>query len=190
MIHAQVASLGESSLYDMIFNTILQLPECVGDATWGCVNGSLPHDFIYALFIPHIVLLIFLFIATKGIGHKGLEALLGIGVYVFIIYSGWYAFFANLTLLWLIVSLFIAGFYFFWGRIIHPTRSKELFKIGFNQAKKSKEKKMEEQALKSDITYLKKQLAEARKRHRTDEIKTLSEELTRREMQLRELLRK
>lgn len=189
LILSQMLSFGDSSLYDTIFKTILQLPECVGDSTWGCINGYMPHDFIYALFIPHIVLLIFLFIATKGIGHRGLESLLGIGVYIFIIYSGWYALFANLTMLWMVVSLFIASFYFFWGRIVHPTRSRELFKLGFDSAKKSKEKRKREDALRRDISYLRSQLEEARRRGRTEEIKNISTQLTKRELELRELQR-
>ena len=84
---AQVFNFAESNLYDLIFKNILQLPDCSGGANWGCVNGFFPHDFIYGLLIPHIILLIFLYIATKGIGHKGLESLLGIGAYIFIVYS-------------------------------------------------------------------------------------------------------
>ncbi|UCG95727.1 MAG: hypothetical protein JSV92_01615 [archaeon] len=187
---AQTVSLTELNLYDLIFKTILKLPQCQGDATWGCINGVFAHDFIFAFFIPHLVLLIFLFIATKGIGHKGLEALLGIGVYIFIVYSGWYAFFASLTIIWMIVSLFIASFYFFWGRIVHPTRSRELFKMGYERAKKSKEKRLTEEALISDIKYLERQLNEARRGRRTEEIKAISEELTKRRMQLKELQRR
>jgi len=186
---AQAMSIGGLNIYDIIFKTILQLPMCIGGSGWGCITGDISHDFIYGLFIPHVVLILFLFVATRGLGHKGLETLLGIGVYVFIIYSGFYPFFATLTLMWLVISLFIAGFYFFWGRVIHPTRSKELFKLGFLQAKNKAERRKTEQALRSDIEYLRKELERARKAKDKESIKSISNALTERELQLRELER-
>ena len=176
-------------LYNLIFKTVLQLPDCTGKATWGCVNGVFPHDFIYGLLIPHIILLIFLFIASKGIGHKGLEMLLGVGVYIFIVYSGWYPIFASLSIFWLILSIFIASFYFFWGKILHPVRSRELFKLGYIKAKKSAEKVKRIEALKSDIAYLRRALEKAKKSGSKEEIETLAKELTKKELELRELMR-
>ncbi|MCD6477418.1 MAG: hypothetical protein J7K87_00225 [Candidatus Aenigmarchaeota archaeon] len=186
---AQAMTVGGLNLYDLIFKSILQLHQCMGGSGWGCITGDLAHDFVYTLFIPHVVLILFLFIATRGLGHRGLETLLGIGVYVFIIYSGWYPFFATMTLLWLVISLFIAGFYFFWGRVIHPTRSRELFRLGFIQAKQKAERRKTEQALREDIEYLKKELEAARKENDRESIKAISRALTERELQLRELER-
>lgn len=183
---AQVGSLNGFNLYDLIFRTILQLPECTGDGTWGCINGVFAHDFIYGLFLPHIIILIFLYLGIKSVPHRGIGSLLGIGIYTFIIYSGWYAFFSSLTIFWIILTIFITGFYFFLGRIFHPARSDQIFNIAYKKAKEGKERKKIESALRSDIVYLKKQLSKAKGEDR----KSISEELTKKELQLRELERR
>lgn len=183
---AQAISLGGLNLYDLIFKTILQLPECTGGDGWGCINGVFAHDFIYGLFLPHIVILIFLYLGIKSVQHRGIGSLLGIGLYTFIVYSGWYAFFASLTLFWIVLTIFITGFYFFFGRIFHPARSDQIFNIAYKKAKDSGERKKMERTLREDILYLKKQLNKAKGENR----KVISEELTKKELQLRELERR
>ena len=188
---AQAISLGDLNLYDLIFKTILQLPQCTSDGTWGCINGVFAHDFIYGLFLPHIVILIFLYLGVKSVPHRGIGSLLGIGIYTFIIYSGWYALLSSLTIFWIILTIFITGFYFFFGRIFHPSRSDQIFKLAYGKAKSGAEKRKTEQSLVSDIAFLKKRLKDARKSGLTsDEIKELAKQLTARELQLRELQRR
>ena len=190
MILAQAIDLTSLNLYDLIFKTILQLPTCTGGGEWGCINGVFAHDFIYGLFLPHIIILIFLYLGIKNMPHRGIGSLLGIGIYTFIVYSGWYSLFASFTIFWIMLTIFITGFYFFFGRIFHPARSDQIFNMTYKKVKESTEKRKLEEALRSDIAYLRKQLNEARRRGRTKEIETLSKELTRKELELRELMRK
>ncbi len=186
MMLAQTLSFGGIDLQELIFKTILQLPQCSGSSEWGCVNGVFAHDFIYGLFLPHIIILIFIYLGIKSVQHTGIGTLLGIGIYTFIVYAGWYPLFASLTIFWLILTIFITGFYFFFGRIFHPSRSEQIFKLAYKKAKDSGSKRKTEDALRHDISYLKKQLRSARSQ---SEKKEIAKELTKREMQLRELLR-
>lgn len=141
------------NLYDLLFKQILGLAQCTGYGKFqfGCITGGFAHDFIFGLFLPHIVLIGFFYLATKtAFGHRGLELLFALGGYIFIVYVGWYPFFAVLTLWWLILVIGIGAFYFFWGRVIHPSRTSAMFKAGYKAVDKllesgmSKEEKIKE----------------------------------------------
>ena len=150
VILAQIMDLTGLNLYDIIFRVILQMPECARDATWGCVSGVFAHDFTYGLFLPHIVLIIFIFGAAQFGAHKGMSTLLGMGIYVFIVYSGWYPLFASLTLFWLVISIVMSTFFFISGKIISPAKAETLGKL----ASTSKRKRM----LKEEIRRIENQL--------------------------------
>ncbi len=181
--------ISESFLYDLIFKTIFKLPECTHGQEWGCINGVYSHDFIYGLFLPHIIIIIFIYLGTSSLKHKGIATLFGIGIYTFIVYSGWYSLFASLSMFWIVLTLFITGFYFFFGRIFHPSRSNMVFDLVYKKTRESVEKRKRKEALISDIRYLKKKLEKARKIGDTEAIKSISEELTKKELELRELMR-
>lgn len=125
-------ALMNSNLYDLIFKTILKLPMCSGPAGgfwsgWGCIMGpqNFSHDFIIALLIPHIIILIFIFLAARGLEHGGLSTLFGLSIYIFIVYSGWYPIFAQLTLLWLVATIFISTYFFIVGKFFPPSKIQE-----------------------------------------------------------------
>lgn len=124
----------QSFLYELIFKTILQVPQCGPGGGWGCLTGNFSHDFIYALLLPHIVLLVFLYIVSRTElifqKHTGLGTLFGLGVYIFIVYSGWYAFLASWLVIWLALTIVLAFGYFFLGKIISPSLTKGRFEIG------------------------------------------------------------
>lgn len=119
--------LSQSFLYELIFKTILQVPKCGPGGGWGCLAGNFSHDFIYALLLPHIVLLVFLYIISRTEmifqKHTGLGTLFGLGAYIFIIYSGWYSFLASWLVFWLALTIVVAFGYFFLGKIISPAVS-------------------------------------------------------------------
>jgi len=127
---------GDLNLYDFIFNTVLRLPECMGTQEWGCISGVFAHDFIYALLLPHIVLLIFIWGASKIGEHKGLATLLAVAIYIFIVYGGYYAFFASFTLFWLALSIFISSGLFIMGKIINPSKAQSLYGLFRGQRNK------------------------------------------------------
>lgn len=129
-------SSGDLNLYDLIFKTFLQLPDCMREGSWGCINGVFAHDFVYALLLPHIVLLIFIFGASRIGEHKGLATLLGIAIYIFIIYGGYYAIFASFTLFWLALSIFISAGLFIMGKIINPAKAQSIYGLIKNQRSK------------------------------------------------------
>lgn len=130
----------ENGLYDLIFVEILGLDYCsavkgweiLEDVHFGCVTGEPSHDLIFALFLPHVIIAIFLFLfsgwANLRQQHKGLSTLLGVAAYVFIIYVGWYGTIATFALLWLGLGIVFSFFNFLWSRIIHPTKAGDLIK--------------------------------------------------------------
>ena len=188
MMLAQAISFGDLSLFDLIFKTILQLPQCSAGATWGCVTGvNFAQDFIYGVFLPHIVILFFLYLAIRTVQHAGIGMLIGIGIYTYIVYSGLYPLFASLTMFWLVLTIFLTSFYFFFGKVIHPTRSNQIFNLFYKKTRSGAEKRKIERSLEQDIGYLRKELKNAKN---IDEKKSLREELTKKELELREIRRR
>lgn len=124
----------EGSLYNLIFKQILGLSACrgTGGLQFGCLTGDIVHDFIFALFLPHVIIVIFLFLFSDWAHlrehHKGLSSLLGIAAYVFIIYAGWYSIIATLGMWWLALGIALSFFNFLWTRVLHPTKSTEMLK--------------------------------------------------------------
>lgn len=141
-------------LYEMFFEVVLQLPRCTGSEGWGCWAGpeNFAHDFIYALFLPHVVLLIFLFIFSDTLSmrtkHKGLGVMLSVAAYVYIIYAGWYSIIATFLTFWLVLSIGLGLITFVVSRIFPPVKTRARMGLGEEVAKalkgsKSKEKKIE-----------------------------------------------
>ena len=103
-----------------------------------------PQDrLFYLIFIPHLLLMIFIFMfadnaARIGGGlHKGIRALIGIGAYMSIIFMGWYgSFIAPIFVgLWQML-LALAFISFIAARFLHPTQAKELMAYGKMQGEK------------------------------------------------------
>lgn len=141
------ASIVSFDLYDLVFKTILQLQRCTGPTEgfwsgWGCLTGEFSHDFIISFLLPHIIILIFLFLSVKSLSrhHQGLSTLLSMAIYIFIVYSGWYPLFAKLTLLWLVMSIIFSTYMFVVGKLIPPTKTEQLAKV-LDKKKKEKEEK-------------------------------------------------
>ena len=56
--------------------------------------------------------------------------MLSTGIYVFIVYNGWYAMIASLSMFWLTITIFISLFYFILPIIVHPSVTKQRYEIG------------------------------------------------------------
>ena len=151
--------LMDVNLYDFIFKTILQLPRCVSSTAgfwsgWGCIIGpqNFAHDFIISLLLPHIIILIFIYGTSRGLlsEHSGLGTLFGLSIYIFVVYSGWYAIFAKFTLLWLVLTIFFSFYVFVVGKIFPPSKSLQLSNMFAN--------KKSERALKARISSIEAEL--------------------------------
>jgi hypothetical protein len=73
----------------------------------------------------------------------GLESLLGIGTYIFIIQMGWYPIFASLTLWWLLITIGLGFYFFVVGKIIPPAKSSAYGQLAENLGGWIKEKNLE-----------------------------------------------
>ncbi len=126
------------SLYELLFEGFLKLNECTGNNTWGCFNTDFQHDFVFALFIPHVVLAVFFYMAFRGLGNRGLETLLAIAGYVFMIQMNWYPLFATLTLWWMTGAVLIAFYFFVISKFLHPAKAGAYGKAGRDLSRKLK----------------------------------------------------
>lgn len=90
-------------------------------------SGNFQADFLNLIFFPHVVIALFLFIfadiTTFRQRHQGIAALLSLAVYIFIVYYGFYAIIASLSVIWLGVTILLTFGYFFLGKLIHPMKS-------------------------------------------------------------------
>lgn len=127
-----------ADLYTLIFEGFLKLTECTGSGSWGCYNNDFQHDFVFALFIPHVVLAVFFYMAFRGLGNRGLETLLGIAGYVFMIQMNWYPLFSSLSLLWMSAAVLLAFYMFVLAKFIHPAKGGAYGRAGADIAKKIK----------------------------------------------------
>lgn len=112
-----------SELYTLLFEGFLKLQECGGSQSWGCFNNEFQHDFVFALFLPHVVLIAFFYMAFRGLGNKGIEALLAVGGYMFLITMGWYPMYATLTIIWMAGAILLSFYFFVMAQWIHPAKT-------------------------------------------------------------------
>ncbi|MFQ6021040.1 MAG: hypothetical protein ACE5J4_03460 [Candidatus Aenigmatarchaeota archaeon] len=141
-------------IYDLVFEILQVTP-----------TGDFQHDFIYLLFIPHIVILIWLFLIARGPAfaarNPGIGTLLAIGIYVFIVYMGWYSIIANLAIIWLIITIIVSFGYFMLPKFIHPGATRERFRLGkriFGKATNIMDINEEIKHVKAELEHVKIQL--------------------------------
>lgn len=146
MLFAQMVDLAGINFYDLIFKQVLQIQRCTGGGKYGCLTGSIPHDLLYALILPHIVFIVLLFLIARSPffgGHKGIGNLVAMGIYIFVVVEGWYgAFLAPLFIFWLILTIFTTLGYFFLTRITWR-RPSERFSLGKAAMERLKESAFE-----------------------------------------------
>lgn len=102
---------------------------------------------LYLIFIPHILLIIFIWIFADSVArigggiHTGIRALVAIGTYIFLIFAGWYGTWIVPIFvgLWQII-LVLALITFVASRFIHPARAKEMMALGKVMGEKVTEK--------------------------------------------------
>ncbi len=109
-------------LFTVVFEQFLRIsPQLI--SKYPTVQDQL----LYLILIPHAILILFLIAFGRGmvgraIGqHKGLNILISVIAYVYIIWSGWYGtLLVPLTIGWFYIALVITLFVFFISIIWHP----------------------------------------------------------------------
>lgn len=120
---------------------------------------------LWLIFIPHIVLFIFIWIFADNVAkmgggtHTGIRALVGIAAYVTIVFTGWYGtmlvpIFVGLWQLILILALVS----FVMARFIQPARAKEFMALGRVVGEKVGEKEKTRKALEHERDSLRKMI--------------------------------
>ncbi|QQG39311.1 MAG: hypothetical protein HYS81_02895 [Candidatus Aenigmatarchaeota archaeon] len=162
---------GSNDIADILLRQVLKVPDCVGTNTYGCITGVPQHDLLFAFFVPHIVLLIYIYIISRGMHtfqeNKALGTLFGLAVYIMLVYSGWYGILASWLIVWLWATIAFGLGYFFLTRIWHPADVGARFKLGqkFGEKLKSRHEDQEEERDRSkDVEKLKKRLEREQKK--------------------------
>jgi len=120
-----------ASLFDLIFTTILRInPQFVAQYT------TLQDQILYLLFIPHVILLLFIYFLAVGVvgrvvgQHRGMQYLVSLAVYAYVILSGLYGnTLVPLFVNWFIIAIGIGLIVFLISIVIHPARGRQL--LGF-----------------------------------------------------------
>jgi len=120
-----------ASLFDLIFITILKInPQFVAQYT------TLQDQILYLLFIPHVILLLFIYFLAVGIVgrvigvHRGMQYLISIAVYVYVVLSGLYGnTLVPLFINWFIIAIVLGLALFLISIVIHPGRGPSLVKF-------------------------------------------------------------
>ncbi len=145
-----------ATVFDLIFRTILQIdPSTISRYT------SLQDQILYLLFIPHIIIFIFLFWFAFAVmpAHRGLRYLVSIGAYIFLILGGWYGkFLVSIFIVWWQILLVVALIFFIGSRFIRPSAIKEIFEMGKGLGKKVTEKGKKGDQLEKEIRSLTRQI--------------------------------
>jgi hypothetical protein len=148
----------------LIFETILRI-----DPSLLIKYTAMQDQILYLILIPHIILFIFIFGFMRVIGgeHKGLQYLVGIGAYLFIIIGGWYGDpLVGLFILWWQVLLVVAIVFFIGSKFIHPARIREIFNIGKSITGKVTEKPRLAKKLEKQIRSIDRQIEAINSRYR------------------------
>jgi hypothetical protein len=123
---------GSSNLTNLIFSQLLKI-----SSTNIIHYTSIQDQVLYLIFIPHIILFLFLYAFSIGIvarvtgGHVGFSRLLGIAAYIYIIWSGWYGtFLIPLLNAWFVIALFFGLIVFLITAVMHPARGVAIEELG------------------------------------------------------------
>ncbi len=96
---------GTFSIYDFIFYDILKFPPMTP-----ILNGELQHDFVFGLFVPSLILVMFLYFSLGplfGQEHAGIRKLVMLAGFMVALTLGWYPIIAGLgNLLFVLVMGF------------------------------------------------------------------------------------
>ncbi|MBI4017877.1 MAG: hypothetical protein HY366_02950 [Candidatus Aenigmarchaeota archaeon] len=156
-----IGSAAGFDIADILFKAVLKVPDCTASSRYGCITGNPSHDLIFAFFVPHVVLLLYLFIISRSMHifqiNKALGTLFGLASYITIVYTGWYGRLAALLFWWLGLTIFLTLLYFFLTKIFHPSESEARFKIGEAVGEKISEGR-EKSKRKSDLQKRKREL--------------------------------
>ena len=121
----------------------------------------------YLIFIPHIVLIIFIYVfadsaARMGGGiHMGMRTLIGLATYITIVFTGWYGtllvpIFVNIWQMMVILGLVA----FIGSRFLHPGRAAEMMALGKMAGEKITEKGKIRKKLEHDRDALRRMIRE------------------------------
>lgn len=138
------------TIFDLIFKDILQISPTIISK-----YPALQDQILYLIFIPHVLLLLFVYALSIGIvgrivkEHRGLRYLVGLAAYAFIILGGWYgSFLIPLFVNFFMIGVILALIVFFVSIIVHPARGPSIFKffglIGGYAGKRRTESKKED----------------------------------------------
>lgn len=72
---------------------------------------DIAQQLVFFVLFPAIFLIIFVNIIAKGVTAATYKTLLAIGIFIFIIYQGWYHFFLNISKFWFIGLIVLGGIY-------------------------------------------------------------------------------
>lgn len=139
--------LPQSDLAELVLKTILKVPECTGTNQYGCVTGILQHDLLFALFVPHVILLLYLYLISRGTyifrDNKALGTLFGLAVYITLVYTGWYGILASWLIWWLAITVVFSFGYFFLTKIFAPAETGARYALGREWGRRSEERREE-----------------------------------------------
>jgi hypothetical protein len=120
---------------------------------------------LWLVFIPHVLLVIFIFLFADniarigGVKHMGIRTLVAVAAYVTIIFTGWYGtyivpWFINIW--YMVLALAIIGFVV--SRFLHPARAKEFMALGKVVGEKFGEKEKVRKKLEHERDTLKRMI--------------------------------
>jgi hypothetical protein len=145
-------------LFQIIFTQILKIdPNIISNYT------TLQDQFLYLILIPQVVLILFVYAFSRGFvnrfitgGHIAFSYLVGIVVYIYIIWSGFYGgFLVSFLVTWLYIALGLALFLFFISIFWHPAAGKVggalIGKLFSTVAEKTVGKSKKEEAIQAKI---------------------------------------
>jgi hypothetical protein len=122
---------------------------------------------VWLIFIPHVLLFIFIWIFADNIAkmgggvHTGVRTLVGIAAYITIIFAGWYGtmIVPIFISLWQMI-LAIALIMFVASRFLHPARAKEMMALGKMVGEKVTEKDKVRKRLEHELEATEKMMTE------------------------------
>lgn len=96
----------------LFFGEFLRCDWCLAHQT-----GNVMEDLVMLFLLPTIILILFVYVLLKDLkilsGSKVMKLLIGLAVYLFVIFGGYYSMFAELAKTYFIILIFILGILYF-----------------------------------------------------------------------------
>jgi hypothetical protein len=141
--------------------------------------ATIQDQLLYLIFIPHVILLLFLWSFgywIAGRGHPGIRILISLAGYIYLVWAGWYGtLLVPIIIAWFPLLLLAMFAFFIISRVLHPLTISGMTGVLRAMITRATAGPLERRRLEKEIRYLKTELESVEKLYEDAKAKGMSE---------------